>query len=66
MECWNYQEVFGKKDNELIFVNAEALPSIPIKKLLRRVEELKYGSTKELAWNRKGEQMNLQEFVSPQ
>jgi len=65
LECWNYQGAFGKKHDEMIFVSTEAVPSIPIKKLLRRVEELKYGSTKDLAWNPKGERMNLQEFVGP-
>lgn len=41
MECWDYEECFGKRDDKRIMVTTSAVPNIPAKKLLRRIDELK-------------------------
>ena len=43
MECWDYEEKFGKPQSNTILVNRSRMPSLPAKKLLRRLDQLRRG-----------------------
>ena len=43
MECWDYEEKFGKPQSNTILVNRSHMPSLPAKKLLRRLDQLRRG-----------------------
>ena len=62
MECWDYEDKFGKPRENTIFVNSADIPSLPAKKLLRRIEELRRGVGK-LGWNPALEEADLREFT---
>ena len=61
MECWSYELSFGKPRESTVFVSYAELPSIPAKKLLRRVDELSRGIRK-FGWDPKQEEADLKEF----
>ena len=50
LECWDYEEKFGKPRGNTIFANQSEMPSLPAKKLLRRLDELRRGGGK-FGWN---------------
>jgi hypothetical protein len=60
-ECWDYEQNFGKKRKETIFVAYPHLPNVTAKKLLRRIDELRRGTSK-FGWNPKQEEADLKEF----
>ena len=43
MECWDYEEKFGKPRSNPILVDDSDMPSFPAKKLLRRLDQLRRG-----------------------
>ena len=61
MECWDYEENFGKKREKSIFVSYQELPNVRGRQLLRRIHELQRGGNK-LGWHPEGEQADLKEF----
>ena len=61
MECWDYEENYGKKRERTIFVSYAKLPNVPARKLLRRIDELRRGEHK-FGWNPEQEEADLQEF----
>jgi hypothetical protein len=61
MESWDYEENFGKKRENTIFVNCAKLPGVPAKKLLRRLDELRHGGQK-FGWAPEQEEADLKEF----
>jgi hypothetical protein len=61
MECWDYEDIFGKPRGKTIFVSGAKLPNVPAKKLLRRIDELRRGGGK-FGWNPQQEQSDLEEF----
>ncbi|KAJ7017007.1 prion-inhibition and propagation-domain-containing protein [Mycena alexandri] len=40
LECWDYEEKFGKPRDNTILVKCSEMPNIPARKLLRRLNEL--------------------------
>ncbi|KAL1914536.1 uncharacterized protein VTP21DRAFT_8161 [Calcarisporiella thermophila] len=62
LECWDYEEHFGKQYEKTILVNYADIPSIPAKKLLRRLHELRVGAGT-LGWNSKRDYEDLKEFT---
>lgn len=46
MECWDYEEKFGKPRSNPILVDDSDMPSFPAKKLLRRLDQLRRGVEK--------------------
>ena len=61
LECWDYEENFGKKREKTILVSSRDMPSILGRQLLRIIHELRRGSDK-LGWNPEREKANLKEF----
>ena len=62
MECWFYEEIFGKPRVKTMFVNAADMPGLPAGKLLRRVDELRRGVGK-FGWNPTWDDAGLREFT---
>jgi hypothetical protein len=62
MECWDYEESFGKPRSINIFVNGAVMPSLPAKKILRRLDELRRGVGK-FGWNPTQDEADLKEFT---
>lgn len=62
LECWEYEETFGKHRENTFSVCYAAMPSVPAKKLLRRLDELRHGGPK-LGWNPKLDDARLREFT---
>jgi hypothetical protein len=60
-ECWDYELNVGKKREETILVSYADLPNVPAKKLLRRIDELRCGTSK-FGWNPEQEEADLKEF----
>lgn len=62
LECWDYEEKFGKPRDQTIFVSHAKMPDLPAKKLLRRLDELRRGIGK-FGWNPTQEEADLREFI---
>jgi hypothetical protein len=62
LECWDYEEKFGKPRENTIIVSHANMPSLPAKKLLRRLDELRRGIGK-FGWNPTQEEADLREFT---
>ncbi|KAJ7748394.1 prion-inhibition and propagation-domain-containing protein [Mycena metata] len=62
LECWDYEEKFGKPRDNTILVNCSEMPNIPARKLLRRLNELCRGRHK-LGWNPTYDDARLREFT---
>ena len=62
MECWDYEQKFGKPRDNTFFVNCADMPSLPAKKLLRRLDELRRGVGK-FGWNPTREEADIREFT---
>lgn len=60
MEHWEYEEKFGEPRSERILVSAKELPTLPAKKLLRRIHELKTSGPP--GWSPAQEMEDLVEF----
>ncbi|KAF8626728.1 hypothetical protein AX17_006494 [Amanita inopinata Kibby_2008] len=61
IECWDYEEKFGKERKNTIFISYADLPKVPAKKLLRRIDELRRGVNK-FGWNPDQEEADLKAF----
>lgn len=61
LECWEYEEIYGKTRAETVFVSHAQLPNVPARKLLRRVDELRRGEEK-FGWHPEKEEADLEEF----
>ena len=64
MECKDYEENFGKPREKTILpvVNHSDMPSLPAKKLLRRLDELRRGGGK-FGWNPTQGKADVREFT---
>lgn len=62
MECWDYEEKYGKDRSSTVFVSRAKLPHVPAEKLLRRVDELKRVEGSSLGWGPEKERADLEEF----
>lgn len=62
LECWEYEEKFGKPRQNTILVNRSDMPSVPAKKLLRRLDELRRGVGK-FGWNPTQDEADIREFI---
>ena len=62
MECWDYEEKFGKPRKNTIFVNCSDVPSFPAKKLLRRIDQLRHDNGT-FGWNPTQDEEDLREFT---
>lgn len=60
MECWDFEHT--KPRNHTILVNSSEMPSLPARKLLRRLDELQRGGNK-LGWNPEQDELDIKEFV---
>ncbi|KIM22050.1 hypothetical protein M408DRAFT_29057, partial [Serendipita vermifera MAFF 305830] len=65
LECWEYEEKFGKPRDQRILVNASDMQNIPAKKILRRIHELKTNPGA-LGWHPTQEIEDLREFAGAQ
>lgn len=62
MECWDYEETFGKNRVHTYFMDHSKMPSIDAKQLLRRLDELRRDAEK-FGWNPDQDDANLFEFT---
>ena len=62
MECWDYEIKFGRQRENTIVVNCADMPSLPAKKLLRRLDEFSRGVVK-FGWNPAQDDADLREFT---
>ena len=65
LECWDYEEEFGKSrevGEGTVFVNCADMPSLPAKKLLRRLDELRRGVGK-FGQNLTKDEADVREFT---
>ena len=62
LECWAYEEKFGKPRSHTIAVSGADMPSLPAKKLLRRLDHLRRGVGK-FGWSPIQDEADLKEFT---
>ena len=62
MECWYYEMNFGKPRTNTVFFNCADMPSLPAKKILRRLDELRRFVGK-FGWNPTQDDADLREFT---
>jgi hypothetical protein len=62
-ELWDYNILVKKKESQQIMVNAAKLPSLPARKLLRRIEELRTVDRENFHWVRERAHKDLEEFA---
>ena len=62
LECWDYEELFGKQKDKTYLVSRAKMPEVKAKKLLRRVDELRRNVDR-YGWSPDQDDLYLQEFV---
>ena len=62
IECGDYEENFGNRRENTVVVNNSDMPSLPAKKLLRRLDELRRG-VGEFGSNPTQDEADLREFT---
>ena len=62
LECWDYEEEFGEPREDPVFVNYSDIPNLSVKKLLRRIDELRRGVGK-FGQNPTKDEADIREFT---
>ena len=62
LECWDYEEQFGKRRDNTILVSAAKTPGIPARRLLRRLDQLRHDPGR-LGWNPDMDDLDLDDFL---